>query len=165
MNELLELQTGQVSFISGLMAGFSLSIAAHIMRSRIKGHVATVAFLLFTVTSLLFLIALYIDVALSLRIAGVTDFPQALIDRIIHVRTIGTSAATLAFFIFITSIGVMGWLQSKLSGIPTPSSVTVNSMVLLSCFFRFRVISPFLSSGNAYFNELDISSLMTKPRG
>ena len=50
---------------------------------------------------------------------GVTDFPQALIDRIIHVRTIGTSAATTAFFIFITSIGILGWLQSRLSGIVT----------------------------------------------
>jgi hypothetical protein len=119
MNELLELQTGQVSFISGLMAGFSLSISAHIMRSRIKGHVATAAFLLFTVTALLFLIVLYFDVALSLRIAGVTDFSQALIDRTIRMRTIGTSAATLAFFIFITSIGILGWLQSKLSGIVT----------------------------------------------
>lgn len=27
MNEILELQSGQVSFISGLMAGFSLSVA------------------------------------------------------------------------------------------------------------------------------------------
>jgi hypothetical protein len=55
MNEILELQPGQVSFISGLMA--------------------TLCFVLFTVSSLLFLVGLYIDVALSLRIAGLEHFP------------------------------------------------------------------------------------------
>ena len=32
MRELLELQSGQVAFISGLMSGFAISIAAQILR-------------------------------------------------------------------------------------------------------------------------------------
>lgn len=127
MNEILELQTGQVSFISGLMAGFSLTIAAQIMRSNAKGYVANTSFILFTLSSLLFLIALYIDVALSLRIAGLEQFPQDLLDRIATIRAIGTSAATSALFLFIVSIGVFGWLQSTLSGI-------VSSVVALATF-------------------------------
>jgi hypothetical protein len=119
MNEILELQTGQVSFISGLMAGFSLSVAVQVMRSKDKSKLATGIFILFTVTSLLFLVALYIDVALSLRIAGVNDISQALLERIAYVRAIGTSAATAALFLFIASIGIIGWLQSRLSGIVT----------------------------------------------
>ncbi|WP_432474515.1 hypothetical protein [Amphritea sp. HPY] len=119
MNEILELQTGQVSFISGLMAGFSLSIAAQIIRSRSESRMATISFLLFTATSLLFLIALYIDVALSLRIAGIDQIAQELLEQITFVRTIGTSAATLALFLFIISIGILGWLQSRIAGIAT----------------------------------------------
>jgi cytochrome b561 len=119
MNEILELQTGQVSFISGLMAGFSLSVAVQIIRSKDKSNLAIATFILFTVTSLLFLIALYIDVALSLRIAGVSEFSPDLLERIAYVRTIGTSAATSALFLFIVSIGIIGWLQSRLSGVVT----------------------------------------------
>jgi len=117
MNEIVELQTGQVAFISGLMAGFSLSIAAQVIRSNVKSPIATATFILFTISSLLFLAALYIDVALSLRIAGLEQFPRELLEQISFIRTLGTSAATSALFIFIAAIGVLGWLQSRLSGI------------------------------------------------
>ena len=113
--------------ISGLMAGFSLSIAAQVIRSKVKGPIAYTSFILFTLSSLLFLAALYIDVALSLRIAGLDQFPQDLLDRISSIRTIGTSAATSALFIFIGTIGVLGWLRSRLSGI-------VASVVALATF-------------------------------
>ncbi|ASJ71399.1 hypothetical protein [Granulosicoccus antarcticus] len=46
MNELLELQTGQVAFITGLMSGFSLSIAAHVLRYGIRSRMAQLVFLL-----------------------------------------------------------------------------------------------------------------------
>ena len=75
MNELMELQTGQVPFISGLMAGFSLSVAAQILRSKYTGAIATACFVLFATSSLLFLVALYIDVGLTLRIAGMGGEP------------------------------------------------------------------------------------------
>ena len=119
MNEILELQTGQVSFISGLMAGFSLSVAVQIFRSRTTGPLATACFVLFTVSSLLFLVGLYIDVALSLRTAGLDQFPPELLNQITGIRRIGTSAATIALFLFVISIGMIGWLQSRQAGIIT----------------------------------------------
>ena len=127
MNEILELQTGRVSFISGLMAGFSLSVAVQVFRSRTTGPMATLCFVLFTVSSLLFLVGLYIDVALSLRIAGLEHFPAELLNQIAAIRTIGTSAATTALFMFIVSIGLIGWLHSKLAG-------TITSLVAVITF-------------------------------
>jgi len=130
MNEILELQTGQVSFITGLMAGFSLSVAVQVFRSRAKGPMATTCFILFTVSSLLFLIGLYIDVALSLRIAGLGQIPPDLLDIISGIRTIGTSAATTALFLFIVSIGLIGWLQSKPAGIITSIVALITFIVI-----------------------------------
>ena len=130
MNELLELQTGQVPFISGLMAGFSLSIAAQILRSRFTGAIAIASFVLFATSSLLFLIALYIDVGLTLRIAGMGGEPGELINRIGDLRSIGTSAATIALFLFIGSIGLMGWLHTRWSGILT-SIVAVATFIII----------------------------------
>ena len=121
MNEVLELQTGQVAFISSLMAGFAVSIAIQIIRSYNSGRMADICILNFILTALLFLVAFYIDVTLILRLAGVTEFSDALLTNISHVRSIGTSAATLAVFLFIVSIGLMGWLQDRRVGILSSS--------------------------------------------
>ena len=130
MNEILELQTGQVAFISGLMAGFSLSVAVQVFRSRTTGSMATTCFVLFTASSLLFLVGLYIEVALSLRIAGLEQFPAELLSQISAIRAIGTSAATTALFMFIISIGLIGWLHSKLAGIITSLAAVITFIVI-----------------------------------
>lgn len=117
MNEILELQTNQVSFISGLMAGFSLSIAAQILRSHRKNIYSSITLLMFTLTSLLFVVALYIDVRLSIEVATITTFSAPVLEQISQVRAIGTTSASAALFLFIISIGMLTWLQGKVAGI------------------------------------------------
>ncbi|MBX2878556.1 MAG: hypothetical protein KTR32_01430 [Granulosicoccus sp.] len=118
MRELLELQTGQVAFISGLMSGFSLAIAAHILRYGIRSWIAQVVFLMFLVSSLMFLLALYVDVSLSIVLAGVDQIADsAVYEKIESVRNLGTSSATAALVIFIVAIGLLGWLAKKSTGV------------------------------------------------
>lgn len=117
MRELLELQTGQVAFISGLMSGFSLSIAAHVLRYGLRSRVAQVVFLLFLLSSLLFLIALYTDVRLSIELAGLDTMPQSLLDKVSMVRSLGTACATIALFMFVLATGLLGWMSSSIVGI------------------------------------------------
>jgi len=117
MNEILELQTNQVSFISGLMAGFSLSIAAQILRNHRKSIYTTITLLMFTLTSLLFVVALYIDVRLSIEVATITTFSAPVLEQISQVRAIGTTSASIALFLFIIAIGMLTWLQGKIAGI------------------------------------------------
>lgn len=116
MRELLELQTGQVAFISGLMSGFSLSIAAHVLRYGVRSSVAKIVFLLFLLSSLLFLIALYVDVRLSIELAGIDSVPQNLLNDIASVRNLGTACATVALFMFIVATGLLGWLATPFTG-------------------------------------------------
>ena len=116
MRELLELQTGQVAFISGLMSGFSLSIAAHVLRYGVRSSVAKLVFLLFLLSSLLFLVALYVDVRLSIELAGIDSVPQALLNDISSVRNLGTSCATVALFMVIVATGLLGWLATPFTG-------------------------------------------------
>ncbi|QFI39023.1 phosphoadenosine phosphosulfate reductase [Moritella marina ATCC 15381] len=117
MNEILELQTNQVSFISGLMAGFSLSIAAQILRNHHKSIYSTITLLMFTLTSLLFVVALYIDVRLSIEVAAITTFSMPVLEKISQVRAIGTASASAALFLFIIAIGMLTWLQGRIAGI------------------------------------------------
>lgn len=125
MRELLELQTGQVAFISGLMSGFSLSIAAHVLRYGIQSRVAQAVFLMFLVSSLLFLVALYVDVRLSIALAGMETVSDPILQEITMVRNIGTSCATVALVIFVLATGLMGWLASVSTGILSTLIVTL----------------------------------------
>lgn len=117
MRELLELQTGQVAFISGLMAGFSLSMAAHVLRYGIRSRSAQAVFLLFLLSSLLFLVALYVDVRLSIELAGIDTLPQSVVQDVIQVRHVGTGSATLALIVFILATAVMSWLVTPMVGL------------------------------------------------
>lgn len=135
MNELLELQTGQVAFISGLMSGFSLSIAAHVLRYGIRSKMAQLVFLLFLLSSLLFLVALYTDVRLSIELAGVDALPQALLNELTAVRNVGTRCATGALLIFILATGLLGWLATRLVGVFS-SLIAVATVVTLGFIWQ-----------------------------
>lgn len=127
MRELLELQSGQVAFISGLMAGFSLSIAAQLLRYGISSRIARLVLLLFLVSSLMFLLALYVDVRLSIELAGLDSLPETLINSVSSIRNIGTASATCALIVFILATGLLGWVATPITG--------VISTLLASCIF------------------------------
>ena len=129
--ELLELRSGQVAYVSSLMAGFSLSIAVQILRSKGTSKIFTGTFLLFILTALLFLVALYVDVSLNLRLAGQQDISDVVVHEISAIRDFSTSAATLGFLLFVVSIGVVGWLHSRQAGIMTSLFVAVAMVVIL----------------------------------
>jgi len=116
MRELVELQTGQVAFISGLMSGFSLSVAAHVLRYGIRSRMAQVVFVLLLLASLSFLLALYVDTRLSIELAGLATLEGELAARVAEIRALGTTGATLAFVIFVVAIGLLGWLATPLTG-------------------------------------------------
>ncbi|QUM75302.1 phosphoadenosine phosphosulfate reductase [Moritella sp. 24] len=137
MNEILELQTNQVSFISGLMAGFSLSIAAQILRHQRKSIYSTITLLMFTLTSLLFVVALYIDVRLSIEVATITTFSPAVLEQISQVRAIGTTSASIALFLFIIAIGMLTWLQGKIAGIC--GTVLAFTTILLIIIAKYQI--------------------------
>ncbi|MGY8872573.1 MAG: hypothetical protein ACKVJE_19240 [Pseudomonadales bacterium] len=131
INEILELRSGQVAYISSLMAGFSLSIAVQIIRGKDQRLVATANYLLFIVTTLLFLIALYVDVSISLRLVGMENFSDEALVQIGKIRNFSTSAATSAFLLFVLSIGVLGWLKSNRTGIISTVMVVITLSTII----------------------------------
>lgn len=117
MRELIELQTGQVAFISGLMSGFALSVAANLLRYGVRSRIAQVVFVLLLLSSLSFLLALYVDTRLAIELAGLEALPADLTDDVSAIRVIGTTGATFAFFLFVVSIGLLGWLATPVVGV------------------------------------------------
>jgi len=114
MQEILELQTGQVAFLSGLLSGFSLSIAVHILRHGIEAPAAKWVFSCLLITTVLFLVSLYVDV--------------------------GTNAATAAFVLFLISIGLLGWIASPVLGLVSTIVAAIAFVVLGYVWFAVQHI-------------------------
>ena len=147
MRDLLELQTGQVSFLSGILAGFAMTAALHILRYGLRTRMAQVVFIITTLSSLLFVVALYVDVRLTLELAGQTDMAPALLERIATVRTIGTNSATAALSLFVVSITLLGWLtNSRMTGIVTSALGIAIAVLLVSVWIQIGAISVDLAA-------------------
>ena len=146
MRELLELQTGQVAFISGLMSGFSLSIASQLLRYGLSRRSTQVVFLLFLLSSLLFLLALYVDVRLSIELAGLTTVPENTMSHVAMVRHIGTSCATSALIIFILATGSLGWVSSRATGVTTTIIMILVSFGFFYVSTKIHLISSLIST-------------------
>jgi len=132
VQELLELQTGQVSFLSGLLAGFSLTVAANILQVESVRPVRTACLVFLLMATLLFLVALYVDVRLTIEIATLDNISKETALIIEKTRYIGTTSATMALIVFVIAIGMLGWLASTAAGIV--STLLAGSTLLLLAY-------------------------------
>ena len=141
MRELLELQTGQVAFLSGLLAGFAMTSALHILRHGMRTGVAQFAFTISVLSSLLFVVALYVDVRLTIELAGKSEIPTELLERISHIRYIGTTSATIALSLFVLSLGMLGWLSSRFAGLVTSGLTAIVASMLIYVWLQLNSLA------------------------
>jgi len=146
MRELLELQTGQVAFISGLLSGFSISIAAQILRYGIDSRLSQAVFLMFLMCSLLFLLALFVDVRLSIELAGMQNLSAPALEQVSAVRRLGTGCATAALIMFILAAGMLGWLASPSTGALTTVMTACIFFLFWAVWTRINTITVLLSN-------------------
>lgn len=139
MQELLELQTGQVSFLSGLLAGFSLTVAANILQVESTRPIRTVCLVLLLLATLLFLISLYVDVRLTIEVASIANISAETEQVISSTRFIGTTSATLALVVFTIAIGLLGWLAGSVAGIIS-SILAIGTLVVLGYVWNMMTL-------------------------
>ena len=147
MRDLIELQSGQVSFLSGVLAGFALTAALSILRIGLNTRMSQLVFIIASLSSLLFIVALYTDVRLTLELAGRTQISAPLEKRIADVRSIGTTSATLALWLFVAATALIGWLTPKRStGIITTVLGLSITALLIYVWVQIGAISLQLSA-------------------
>jgi len=135
--DILELQTGQVAFLSGLLAGFSLTVAANILQVKSTHPVHTVCLIFLLLATLLFVVALYVDVRLTIELATLDTISDETAKIVHTTRLIGTSSATFALVFFTAAIGMLGWLASTSAGIV--STVLAASTLILLAFIWWNI--------------------------
>ena len=144
MRELIELQSGQVAFLSGLLAGFSLTVAANVLQLDMSRKVPRLCLLLLMLSTLLFLVSLYVDVRLTIELAAMPDIGATTLESIQRVRSIGTTSATSAIVVFITAIGALGWVAGRSTGIISTLLASATLAVLLFIWLEMASIQDML---------------------
>lgn len=144
MREFIELQTGQVAFLSGLLAGFSLTVAANVVQLDMRKLMPRVCLVLLTLSTLLFLIALYVDVRLTIELANVESLQGQALEYVARVRTIGTTSATLALIVFVSAIGALGWLAGWLTGVFSTLLAAGTMGVLVYIWLQVATLQTFI---------------------
>jgi len=95
-----------------------------------------------SLSSLLFIVALYIDVRLTLELAGKENISDTLQARIASVRVIGTTSATVAMFLFVVATALLGWLTPRrITGVVTTIMGLFILLLLLFIWFQIGDIS------------------------
>ena len=145
IRQLLELQTGQVAFLSGLLAGFAMTAALNIMRTGRNTPISNFVFLTAAASSLLFLIALYVDVRLTIELAGSGHLSTAITQHVSSIRVIGTSSATVALSMFVLSMGGLGWMISNVIGVITSVFAMLTLSTLCYLWIQMNAIAPMLN--------------------
>lgn len=110
-----------------------------------KDRLSRTVFLSLLATTLLFLVALYVDVRLTIEVANIDVMTAALEASISTTRAIGTSAATAAFILFVVSIGILGWVADKRLGIVSTLMALATLAVLALVWLQVRDLQTLIT--------------------
>jgi len=88
---------------------------------------------------------LYIDVRLTIELAGHDNLSAAITKHIANVRVIGTTSATIALLMFVISVGTLGWMLSRTIGLLTTLLTAAVLIVLCYSWVQMNAIGPMLN--------------------
>jgi hypothetical protein len=108
-------ETAALATLAGIMAGFAISAVIQLLSTDKPGKLTTVTIVAFAGSTVMFVYSLLVSVLLFAAAAEINAIPTAL-------EGYGNMALLIIFGaidVFLTGIGLSGWLRSKATGIAT----------------------------------------------
>jgi hypothetical protein len=131
-------EAGALAGLAGVLAGFSLAAVVQLLTVNLESKLVTGGIVVFSASSVMFLYSLFVAVLSFSAAAELNRVPEEL-DGL-------NSGAFLillgAVYIFVSGIGMAGWMRSRVAGILTTSFAAI-SICLISYAF-FSVVSLFV---------------------
>jgi hypothetical protein len=131
-------ETGAFATLTGIMAGFALSAVIQLLTANIKGRLTTAAIVVFAASTVMFLYTLVVSVMSFAAAAELNEVPVGLDNLNIGALLIMFAA----FFVFLTGIGISGWIRSRVTGILT--SLFAGISMCLVAYVLTTVIAQFM---------------------
>jgi hypothetical protein len=132
-------EAGALATLSGILAGFAFSAVVQFLASEREGKLYTILIVVFSVSTLMFLFSLITFIMGFATAAELNDIPPESLDWV------GTSSFLVligAVYLFLSGIGMAGWMRSRATGIAT----TIFSVITmcLTTWVIFSAIAVFV---------------------
>jgi hypothetical protein len=130
-------EVGALAGLAGIMAGFSLAAVIQLLTASNGGKLVAAGIVVFAAASVMFLYFLIVSVLSLSAAAELAKIPTQL-DNL----NIGSLLIMFgAIYVFITGIGMAGWMRSKIAGILTTVFALISFCLIT--YAIYSVISVF----------------------
>ena len=130
----------QMSFLSSVIAGFAISVAIALISLVEKKPLVTAAIAIFLVTSVISAVTTFIFIAVMIGVIGPPGYPHLDEDWVLRfVGGIGVGPF-LSLTLFLTGIGLVGWIRSKLLGVIATIAALLGFTLVISVFISMSAV-------------------------
>jgi hypothetical protein len=121
----------QMSFLTSVMAGFAITVAVELTTLSERKPLVTATIALFLISAVTSIAATFIFVDVLTAVIGPPGFPQPDEEWILHfIGGIGV-LPLIGLILFLSGIGLVGWIRSKFLGIITTVSAILAFVLVL----------------------------------
>ncbi|MDP1546966.1 MAG: hypothetical protein Q8L87_13185 [Anaerolineales bacterium] len=125
-------EAGALAGLAGILAGFSLSAVVQLLSAGEKTRLETAEVVIFSAASVMFLYTLIVAVLSFSAAAELNRIP----NELDNLNVGGFLILCGAIYVFLTGIGVAGWIRSKIAGV-----LTTFFALLSMCMVSYALVS------------------------
>jgi len=125
-------EAGALATLAGILAGFAISAVIQLLSANTESKIATATIVSFSASTVMFLYSLIVFILIFAATAEQNQVVESL-------DTLGSIAVLVmygAVFVFLASIGMTGWIRSRITGILTSAFALITI-----CLLAFAIVS------------------------
>ena len=131
-------EAGALATLAGILAGFAISAVIQLLSTNAEGRLVTATIVTFTGSAVMFLYSLIVFV---LVFAGTAE-KNAIVEKLDTMGSIALLVIFGAVYVFLTGIGLAGWIRSRVTGI-----LTTIFAVITMCLTSIAIFQLFTALG------------------
>jgi hypothetical protein len=117
-------------FLSSILAGFAFAISVQLLSLKDKRPVTSATMCVLLISAMLFLVITFLEVFFVLRFIDTQKpFPQEVLRRGETLVKVTALLNQIGAILLFTGIGMVGWVQSKVTGIITTASAIISYLL------------------------------------
>ncbi|MGC8856771.1 MAG: hypothetical protein ACP5QU_08235 [Anaerolineae bacterium] len=129
-------ETAALATLAGILSGFAFSAVVQFLATERESKLITAAIVVFSAATLMFLYALLVFILLFAAAAEQNSIPTQL-------EYLGNYALLVIFaavYIFLSGIGLAGWIRSRLAG-----AITTTLALITACLTSLAILNVIAS--------------------
>ena len=126
-------EAGAFATLAGLLAGFGLTAVIQFLATENKSRLVSASIIVFSISTIMFTYSLIVSVLVFAATAELNEVRTELDDLSIS----GFLVLVGAIFVFLSGIGISGWIRSRATGIATSLFAVVTTGLTASVHVVF----------------------------